>query len=555
MPAALISLVLCTATLGQTQVDVDAGRVIATVPAGLYGAGYDGWGDITDPSDVAHLQAIGIRTCRMDVNLRELCGERFGDWQWEYATPRDLGQGFVSRVKQIIANGWTPILALTTSHALPRWFAGDPTDSAGHPWFSSNLDGSPAGDEASSDQWAELTRVTQEIAAGLAARGLTGLTWETIYEIGHTMPMARIHYQAALGIRQADPTARLMGPATWPGWTVEERFVKPYLSTYGPDLLDYVSVHWYADNEHGLWAAPGWQERQGPVTLGDEVFTTYLMETVPKYAPWCHSLRALLDDPALNPTGKRIGVCYSEFDALATSPYQHNPPNPDWPTYRAASDCYLNTDAFGGVWSSAVLCSLAASGNLDIVCKFTTRSFYGLTENAPGGGFYRQPIWFAWKLLQQEGGLVPGARMLRSTVQGPLDNAAAHLQGTDSPWVSAYAVGPATAPRIILINRSRQAQPTRVSVRGLGGDAPLQFRRYLYDATRTARFIGPAPGSATEGTFEGVPDDSANLRSLEPTEVFSVPVTAGSASLPALSLPPLSLTVLAPEPAAGGAAG
>ena len=61
--------------------------------------------------------------------------------------------------------------------------------------------------------------------------------WETIYEIGHTMPMPRIHFAAARGIRSSDPSARLIGPATWPGWTVEERFVKPYLTTYGPDLL------------------------------------------------------------------------------------------------------------------------------------------------------------------------------------------------------------------------------------------------------------------------------------------------------------------------------
>jgi hypothetical protein len=551
----LLGVLLCTVpALAQTQVDVATGQTIATVPEGLYGTGYDGWGDITDASDVTHLQGIGIRYCRMDVNLRELCGERFGDWQWEYTTPRDLGLGFVSRVRRIIANGWTPMLALTTSHALPRWFVGDPADDKGHAWFQFNLDGSPAA-EGASDQWAELTRVTQGIAAGLAQQGLTGLLWETIYEMGHTMPLPRIHYQAALGIHQADPTARLMGPATWPGWTVEERFVKPYLSTYGPDLLDYVSVHWYADNEHGLWAAPGWNERRGPVTMADELFTTYLMETTPKYAVWCRSLRALLDDPALNPGGKRIGICYSEYDALAGSAYGHNPPNPDWPAYRADADCYLNTNAFGGVWSAAVLCDLAAGGDLDIACKFCTRQYYGLTDNAPGGGFYRQPIWFAWKLLQQEGGLVPGATMLQTSVQGPTDDAAAHLGGTDTSWVSAYAIGPAAAPRLILINRSRQAQPTRVALHDLPAAGTLTLRRYVYDASRTARFIGPAPGTTGEGAFEGVPDDSANLRCLEPTEAFSVEVSAGSATLPDLRLPPLSLTVIVCATSPDGAGG
>ena len=194
--------------------------------------------------------------------------------------------------------------------------------------------------------------------------------WETIYEIGHTMPMPHIHFAAARGIRSSDPSARLIGPATWPGWTVEERFVKPYLTTYGPDLLDFVSVHWYADNEHGLWAAPGWKERKGPVTMSDSLYLDYLMETAPKYAPWCRSLRALLDDPKLNPQGKRIGVAYSEFDALAASPYMANPPNSDWPVYRADADCYLNTNYFGGVWCASVLCNLAASGCIDMALKF-----------------------------------------------------------------------------------------------------------------------------------------------------------------------------------------
>ena len=65
-----------------------------------------------------------VSVCRMDVNLRELCGERFGDFHWEYTTARDVGLGFVARIRRLIENGWTPLLALTTSHSLPKWFRG-----------------------------------------------------------------------------------------------------------------------------------------------------------------------------------------------------------------------------------------------------------------------------------------------------------------------------------------------------------------------------------------------------------------------------------------------
>ena len=52
----------------------------------------------------------------------------------------------------------------------------------------------------------------------------------------------------------------------------------------------------------------------------------------------------------------------------------------------------MNTNAFGGVWSTSVLCHLAESGCLDIACKFNTRSYYGLIENGPGRSFYRLPV-------------------------------------------------------------------------------------------------------------------------------------------------------------------
>ena len=537
---ALISLLNLPAGAAEvTRVEVDGASVVAVVPAGLYGVGYNGWGDITSEQAVGHLSSVGVTHCRIDADLSLLCGETPGALDLDYVTPRDRGLGFAARVQKIIDNGWVPIIALSTSHALPRWFHGEPTAGGGRPWVSFDLDGTPA-EEGRSDQYGVLARVTHDLTLAMAQRGLSGLMWETIYEIGHTMPMADIHYHAARGIHSADPEARLMGPATWPGWTVTERFLKPLASKYGLDLLDFVSVHWYGSNEHGLWDL-GYKPGQDIITMADRAYLDCLMETTPRFADWCRELRSLLDSPQYNPAGRHIGIAYTEYDANAQSPYGRNPENPDWPRYRADADCYVNTNWFGGVWCASVLCNLAACGGVDIALKFNTRQYYGLVDNAPEDGYFRQPVWFAWKLLQTAGGLVPGARMLETKVDGPTDSAAEHLKGRDTPWVEAYAVHDPRGVRVVLVNRSQDEQRVELALPDWRHD--LLYRRYLYSKERLAPFIGPRPGDKGEGRFQGAPDDSFNEQVLLPVDEIVL-----SAVSTEVTCPPVSITVLRPAP-------
>jgi hypothetical protein len=196
-----------------------------------------------------------------------------------------------------------------------------------------------------------------------------------------------------------------------------------------------------------------------------------------------------------------------------------------------------------------VLCDLAASGVCDIVCKFNTRQFYGLIDNKPGDqGYYRQPVWFAWKLLQDAAQLRPGARMLACEVSGPRDSAAAHVGGKDTPWVRAYAVAAADGPRLIVVNRSLEPQLAEVQISDLAAQpGPVPVRRYRYDESRVARFIGRKPGTRQEGRFEGVPDDAANERCLAAVDTLEASVTGRTLSLPSLQLPAVSMTVLVPE--------
>ncbi len=134
---ALSLLATCSADAPVTHVTVRAGSTIATVPAGIHSVGYNGWGDTSAPQAVAELNALGVKFCRIEVNLQHFCGTKPGDYRWDYTTPPDLGVGFVDRVKQLVANGWTPLLALSTSHALPSWMHGEFRDaSKGPTWLA-----------------------------------------------------------------------------------------------------------------------------------------------------------------------------------------------------------------------------------------------------------------------------------------------------------------------------------------------------------------------------------------------------------------------------------
>ena len=536
-----------------TRVHIDVAREIATVPDGLYAAGYDGWGDLVDPRAVGFLQDVGLRYLRIPVPLDQICGDRPGaPLHLDCTEPRDMGLGFSERIRRTQANGWTPLLVVTIHAAvpqgLPRLVKGESNDANGEAWIHYNLDGTRAAGDIGDQLDAVATEVGR-IAQGLAAQGLTGMLWETMYEMGSPMPMVEIHHAVASQIRRADPSARIMGPASWADGDALEHFLRPYLAKYGPDLLDDISVHWYASCDRHVLALPAIDAAHPEatvLTMADREPLTYIMEQAPRYGDWCRQLRQALDDPALNPGGKRIGIVFSEFDADAYSPYGVNPANEDWPRYRRDADCYLNLNYFGGTWYAATLCSMAASGAIDIAFKYNTRQYFGILNNAVGSGqYYRPPLWFAMRLLQTEGGLVPGAVMRTTETSGPADRAMAHLEaGHDAPWVSAFAVGGGEDLRVILVNRSFESRPVALSIAGMdAGAGAWSAGRTLFSEDRVAQFIGPKPGSKVEGDFESAPDDSTGFKSLE--QVESLPLVAEDGRLGlSVECPAISVTVL-----------
>ncbi len=540
----LLACLLLAASLawGQNRAVVDFSVKGEVVPEAFWGTGYDGWHDILSDSSVELLQEVGIHFCRISANLEELAGEVPGDLRLDYTTPNDVGVGFVDRLARIKVNGWQPLVALSIPWKVPKWFYTGAKE--GKPFWQFNLDGSEVAQGAESDQLLALERFAEQLAQGLKEEGFSGLTWETIYEIGHEAPMPALHYHIGRGIRMADPTAKLMGPATWPGWTVEERFVKPYLAKYGPDLLDYVSVHWYATNEHGLWArdfTPG----ETILTMADRDWLECVMETAPKFPVWCASLRKLLDDPILNPTGRHIGIVYSEYDANAHSAYLRGPDNVDWPAYRADADPYVNTNYFGGVWNAAVVLGLASSGQCEAALKFTTRNYYGIVENKDDSTYFPTPLWFAWRLLQQEGGLVPGARVVAGAVTGPLDTAAERVEGINSPWVQVWGITEESGQRLVVLNRSLDSQPVTVRLTGLS-EGQWKVTRFVYDQARTAPFIGRKPGTTNDGQFQWQGEGDSG-KCLEQVDELPMKLTEYGAEFD-LTLGPISFQVLKLEP-------
>lgn len=514
-------------------ISVEADQPLGPI-GNLYNVGYNGWGDITYPGAIQSFNDLGVKFCRIQVNLKQICGDKPGDYRWDYVDHEDEGMTLVERVRQIIANGWTPLLAFSfhsSESKMPAWFKGMINDDKKDSWAHYNLDGTKVA-KGYGNQLAAATTIAKHVAAYLASQGLKGLWWETIYEMDGRDPLVEIHHAVAEGVREADPSAKIVGPATWPGWSVEDAFVKPYLRKYGPDLLDAVSMHWYASCDHGFWKLrPGLMEGKTIMTMADRDLMTYLMNETPGYGTHVSSLALLLKDKKLNPHGKKIGIMYSEADVNATSYFHRNPENPNWPAYSAAADCWQNCNYFGGVWWASMLCHVAATGTGADVFKFNTRDFYGLIEVVPPDRAYRYPVWFAMKLLRDAGGLSAGRQMLQAAAAG-------------APMVEAFATGDRQGLSLIVINKSFSPQAADISVSGLSGDY-WEATSYLFDQSRVASFQGKKPADKGGGTFQGYPDDdSPSAQSLKPVASPTCSVQDGRTVFTNVQCPPVSVVVI-----------
>ena len=514
------------------RLNIDMSVSVSTV-SDLYNAGYDGWGDITNPKAVGFLNDVGIKYCRIVMELNELCGDKYGEYNWQYVTAKDKGLGFIGRIKQIKSNGWEPVIVFSYhggENKIPKWFYGENNDNNERSWTRYNADGLLETNGVG-NQLKIASDIAKDIVEKMALEGFSGLYWETIYEMGPEMPLVDIHYNIAKGIREGDLNAKIIGPATWPGWSVEEKFVKPFLEKYDADLLDYVSVHWYGTNEHELWDM-GFDPNKDFVKMSDRQYLNYLMSMTNKYANWSVSLRNLLDNPELNHKNKKIGIMFTEFDVVAQSPYMKNPENLNWPNYSSESDCYVNTNFFGSIWCVSVLTNMAKNGKADAMFKFNTRNYYGIIDNAGDDDFLRLPIWFAWKLLQDKAKLVKGVEILKTSDE----NVPETLEIT--------AVKSGEKLNLIVINKSFKDENADIYI--YNGNLK-NTTKYLFNEDRTASFIGRKPGASEEGKFEFFPNDNKNLLCLEPVEIIKTEENKKNTFLNNMHLPAMSITVLSFE--------
>mgnify|MGYP005757890187 CR=1 FL=1 len=517
----------------QTRLQISFSGEGRPLTGSYYNAGYDGWGDITQPVAVQFLQELPVEQLRMGVDLRSLSKTGPQDVDIHYADPKDGGLGLTERIERIRSYGWEPVLAPSNNYSLPSYFHGTLED-----WYQYNRDGSKT--TGISDQMRDYAALCGRTALMLKEAGISGLKWETFFESQGHGYVVDLQYLTAAAIKEADPTAYILGPATFPGGSVEEGFLKPYLQKYGTDYLDAVTIHLYGTND--AWRrAELWNFETDILTVRSTALLDILIETPQLISETACAVRAILDDPRYNPQGKAIDIGFTEFDANAYSPYQRVPVNKAYPAYSPDSDCYINTNYFGGLYSAYCIVQAACSP-VDFMFRFTTRAYYGLLDHdyTANEVYYRTPVYFSLRLLQEAAYLTRGAGVYPGAcMEGPRDNAA-YIVGLSEnlPYISAVGVEKGGKRAVIVFNRSSHALNVSLT---LGGITASTARRYVFSKHTTALFIGRGEGMNWDGIFQGATDDTVYNTCMEPVDTVSLTDNTYSGALDGYSYMVLQL--------------
>ena len=497
---------------------MDLSKTTYTITDQMFTAGYGGWGDIIQPDSLKYLKDIGVKDLRVDVDLLNICGSKLGEYNMEYKMPdgRDHGLGFVTRLKKMRAEGFTIIPVLSQGNvSLPSFFHGDlHDDDKVNPkmvgWWHYDRNGTNHYPN-NGNQLDDMQTIAKEIATRMKSAGFGGLTWETMYEAdGIQHNLVDTHHYAAKGLKQGDASIKIIGPATWPGYSVIDKFIKPYFAKYGQEALnhlDFVSMHWYAGND--FHSVPGMTGNQ-VMNMSKPDLLRRAMQVAPSYSQKVRETRAAIDSE-LGKLGstKKIGIVFSEFDVNPQSITGIYVDNINFPNYYAASDCYVNANYYGGVWLASVMTDTFTNSPISMMMKFQTRHIWGYVDNETGtDNSYRMPVWYAVKLLRDGAGMKPGAKMVSSTVTGPMDGAASayankelYTEKKDTPWIQVTGVKNGSKTSIIVINRNSTALPVNLTVTGAGNK---KMTRYVFSKDTTAPFIGAIFGMIGHGYFEGL---------------------------------------------------
>lgn len=483
----------------------------------LYNAGYDGWKDITDPKSVTYLKNSGIEKLRISLMLSAVTKASAENINIYYSEPRDVGKTFVDQIRIARQNGWTPLIAPSNNHALPEYFHGDISN-----WYRFNHDGSQT--DGISDQMRDYAEICGNVARELKKIGITGLAWETFFECDGSDYTVDLHYLTAKAIKEADPTAIIIGPATFPGWAVEEGFLKPYLTKYGTDYLDGVSIHLYGTND--AWARTDlWDYHTDIITMRRTDLLNIIMESASRIPETSKKVREILDSPVYNPGKKKIDILFTEFDANAYSPYQRVPVNQNYPNYSIDSDCYINTNYFGGVFTANCLLQAAIYSPVDDMFRFTTRAYYGLLDHdyTNNEEYYRTPVYFSFLMLQERAHLTPGATTYAaSNVRGPTDNATLNIGEVSKnyPYITFAGVKNGSDQSVIILNRSSEPLNVELTIRN-SQLSKSTATRYLFSKHTTAQYIGRGEGCSFDGYFESPGNDLVKNTCLTPYDTVS----------------------------------
>lgn len=484
----------------------------------LYNAGYDGWKDITDSKSIAYLKNSGMEKLRIALMLSAVTKGDPNNIDIYYSEPRDVGKTFVDQIKITRQNGWTPLIAPSNNHALPTYFHGDLSN-----WYRFNHDGSQT--DGISDQMRDYAKICGNTARELKKLGITGLAWETFFECEGHGYVVDLHYLTAKAIKEADPTAIIIGPATFPGWSVEEGFLKNYLSKYGAEYLDGVSIHLYGSND--AWAKTDlWDYNTDIITMKRTDLLNIIMESSNRIPETSKKVRDILDNPIYNPNKKKIDILFTEFDANAYSPYQRVPINNNYPNYSIDSDCYINTNYFGGVFTANCLLQAAVYSPVNDMFRFTTRAYYGLLDHdyTNDGQYYRTPVYFSFMMLQKRAYLTPGATTYAaSNVSGPTDNTLKNIGEVSKnyPYITFAGVKNGSKQSVVILNRSSNPLNVKLTLKN-SQLSKTSATRYLFSKHTTAQYIGRGAGMDFDGYFESPDNDLEKNTCLTPYDTVTL---------------------------------
>lgn len=426
---------------------------LSSVGERFYALQYDGPGKFWDevlgrmvwgrspfesPMALFWLKPLRVRVVRTWAKVQDF-HPKPGEWIWK---------GIDRPVREIVKAGFEVLLCLNQGSG--SWFVGDERK----PWW----------------EFDEGRREWEAAARALAERFEGKAVMIEIFNEPNLLHKERPNYMgwersvelyllAARAIKQVAPSILCGGPASWAGWETAEWGKRVISRPGGERLLDFLSYHIYTTHK---------------IDEPDEV--------VMARTPWFEEAPLYISREMGKVTKKRILRALTEFNFSAVCERDGKA----WTDPR-------NRNALGGVWLASALLH-SAKGGCDIAFHFSTQGGFGVLVWPPN--WRPWPAYYAWRLLVEGAGLLPGAKILECTTTE-------EARRTASVKLPVYDLEPFAIRRtdggvsVVLVNRTKR--PIKAEVCW-----PAEAREvevYVFSTERVADSLWPVRRRKREGKW------------------------------------------------------